>query len=161
MRGEECTNKLVKKSEQKLALLNKLFELTVGQSTAVEKPEENIAKLTELIDNKQEVINKINVLDSDFVDEYEALKAQLGIKSLEQYDAKSNDELKKLLKTTEEVTLLTRKIKKIDDENVRKMGLHINQTKRELKNVKNSMKIAKSYGKKNDEVYSVFIDKKS
>ncbi|MGV8146890.1 MAG: flagellar export chaperone FlgN [Alkaliphilus sp.] len=161
MRGEEYTQKLINISEQKLVLLNEFFELTMEQSIEVEKAGESIVKLGKLISKKQEVLDKISIIDADFANIYEAFKTELGVASLENYDAKDNEGLKKLRGITEEITIIMRKVKKVDDENVKRMGSHINRTKVELKNVKNGMKITKSYSKKNEEVQSIFIDKKS
>ncbi|MBN4062845.1 MAG: hypothetical protein COA82_11970 [Alkaliphilus sp.] len=160
MRDKERVQKLISISKQKLLLLNEIFELTTKQTAVIEKTEENIVNLSELINKKQEIMDKIDVLDVDFVGEYEALKIDLGVVSLENYDVKSDEALKALREVATKISNVMREIKITDDENTKKMSLHINTTKRELKDVKNGMKIAKSYGKKNSEVQSIFIDKR-
>jgi len=160
MRDKELIQKLISVSKQKLLLLNEMLDLTIKQSTVIEKIEANIVVLSELLSEKQEIMNKIDVLDIVFVDKYEALKIDLGVVSLKNYDVKSDEGLKELREIAAKISNVMREIKKIDDENIKKMSLNINTTKRELKDVKNGMKIAKSYGKKNSEVQSIFIDKR-
>ncbi|MBN4051144.1 hypothetical protein JYU01_02490, partial [bacterium AH-315-L21] len=72
MRDKERVQKLISISKQKLLLLNEIFELTTKQTAVIEKTEENIVNLSELINKKQEIMDKIDVLDVDFVGEYEA-----------------------------------------------------------------------------------------
>ncbi len=160
MRDEELIQRLISVSKQKLILLNEMFELTTKQTAVIEKSGDIIVNLSALINKKQEIMNKVDILDADFVGKYEALKIDLGVVSLENYDVKSDEGLKALREVAAKISNVMREIKKTDDENTKKMSLHINATKRELKDVKNGMKIAKSYGKKNSEVQSIFIDKR-
>ncbi|MFZ5968967.1 MAG: flagellar protein FlgN [Bacillota bacterium] len=149
---------LVKISEAKLILMKDLHELTKKQTHFI--CEQQIEKLMDLIQKKQQLIDKVNILDKEFAEKYDALKSSCGITSLEELNVDQYDALKLLKEVVTQIFDIIEEMKWLEKENSQTMGQVFDAAKKQLVNVRNSIKVEKLYNKKSSPYGGVFIDRK-
>ena len=149
---------LIRLSEGKLFLLKQLLTLSIQQSKNIESGE--AAKLDKLIEQKQNIMTRIDALDKEFIDKYDLLKNSAIIKVPEALDTAEKDKMRKLKDKVTEIHSLTDKIQKIDSANVEKLKKRLQSVKDELKKVRVGKKAVQGYSNKNIEGISIFLDKK-
>ncbi|ABR47012.1 conserved hypothetical protein [Alkaliphilus metalliredigens QYMF] len=160
--NEEIVSYLIRLSEGKMVLIQRLFDLTDEQQRTLK--EEEMDKLNDLIFQKKEIMDKIDVLDLEFINKLENLKKSLGIQSLSDVQEEPVAGFKVLKSKIQQVYLMMEKIQQLDKGNQQLMELNLTKVKKELKNIKVGKKATKEYGKgygkDSMEPPSIFIDKK-
>lgn len=159
MGKEELIDYLFRLSEGKLFLINQLLTLTKQQSEGLESGETDI--LNEIIDQKQNIISKIDVLDKEFLAKYDLLKSEFLIDNIGNINADDKHSMRLLQDKIKEIQMLAEKIQQIDNANIERLKKNMESVKAELKKVKFGKKISKGYGSNNSaDAVSIFIDKK-
>jgi len=156
---QELIEYLFKLSEGKLFLVNQLLTLTKQQSEGLESEETDI--LNEIIEQKQNIISRIDVLDKEFVGKYDLLKNEFLIDNVDNMHVDDKNNMRLLQNKIKEIQILTEKIQQIDNINVERLKRNMELVRSELKKVKFGKKVSKGYSnnKVTDKV-SIFIDKK-
>ncbi|MBU5676696.1 flagellar protein FlgN [Alkaliphilus sp. MSJ-5] len=159
MGREELIEYLLKLSEGKLFLINQLLTLTQQQSEGLESEESDI--LNEIIEQKQNIMDRIDVLDKEFVSKYDLLKGEFLIDNVETMQTDDKNSMRLLQDKIREIQVLTGKIQQIDNSNIERLKKNMELVKNELKKVKFGRKIAQGYGNnKVTDGISIFVDKK-
>jgi len=156
---QELLEYLLKLSEGKLFLVNQLLTLSKQQSEGLESEETDI--LNEIIEQKQNIMSRIDVLDKEFVGKYDLLKNEFLIDNVDNMHVDDKNNMRLLQNKIKEIQILTEKIQQIDNINVERLKRNMELVKSELKKVKFGKKISQGYSnnKVTDKV-SIFIDKK-
>jgi len=156
---QELIEYLFKLSEGKLFLVNQLLTLTKQQSEGLESEETDI--LNEIIEQKQNIMSRIDVLDKEFVGKYDLLKNEFLIDNVDNMHVDDKNNMRLLQNKIKEIQILTEKIQQIDNINVERLKRNMELVRSELKKVKFGKKVSKGYSnnKVTDKV-SIFIDKK-
>jgi len=156
---QELIEYLLKLSEGKLFLVNQLLTLSKQQSEGLESEETDI--LNEIIEQKQNIMSRIDVLDKEFVGKYDLLKNEFLIDNVDNMHVDDKNNMRLLQNKIKEIQILTEKIQQIDNINVERLKRNMELVRSELKKVKFGKKISQGYSnnKVTDKV-SIFIDKK-
>ncbi|SDJ92891.1 flagellar export chaperone FlgN [Natronincola ferrireducens] len=158
MKKEEIMDYLLRLSEAKLLLVNKLFKNTEAQSKTLEP--EKMQEMEIIIQEKQEIMGKIDIVDKEFVEKYAMLKKLLGITSLQELEGEEVPALKELQKKIGEIVKIIEEVQKLDEGNTEKMKRNIAEAKNNFKAVKAGKKVTAGYKNQYIESHSFFIDKK-
>ncbi len=158
MAKDELIDYLIKLSDGKLFLIKQILTLTEQQSQNIDS--EKAEKLNEIIEQKQGIMTRIDVLDKEFVSKYNILKDDFLLESLEGLGTNQKKNMKVLQDKIKEIHLLTEKIKKMDTANVEKLRKNLKSVQEELKKVGTSKKIMQGYSNKSTEGVSIFLDKR-
>ena len=108
MEKNNLIDNLIRLSEGKLFLLKQLLTLSIQQSKNIESGE--AAKLDKLIEQKQNIMTRIDALDKEFIDKYDLLKNSTIIKVPEALDTAEKDKMRKLKDKVTEIHSLIDKI---------------------------------------------------
>ena len=149
-------NKIIKLSQEKKILLIEILSLTKKQKDLIE--EDNIDDLGIVLIDKENLMNKIDLLDKDFLSLYNSIKSDEGIDSLDKIDIRKFDNLKSLKDIVSEINKILEDISSIDRENKKNMKSNIDKVKLNIKQVKKGKKAYKGYNYEG--VASMLIDEK-
>lgn len=158
MENEELVIYLIKLSEGKLFLIQQLLTLTESQSYSLEKEESD--KIEKILQQKQDLMNRIDILDEEFVNKYDILRKDSYIDNIDSLHLEGRENLKLLQNKISQIKNIIEKIQKIDKANMDKLKQNMESVKNKLKKVKYGKKVAKGYGEKKTGGYSIFVDKK-
>lgn len=149
-------NKIIKLSQEKKIILNEILSLTKKQKDLIEK--DNFDDLGIVLIDKENLMNKIDLLDKDFLFLYNSIKSDEGIDSLEKIDGRKFDNIKSLKDIIGGINNILTEISSIDRENTRNMKSNIDNIKSDIKQVKKAKKAYKGYNYEGIE--SMLIDEK-
>ena len=158
MSSKELVPYLYKLSEAKLTLMKDLMKKTKEQAKAIEN--EDTELLNKTIEDKNKIIEKIDLLDNEFLQKYERLKNYLGVESLEELSDNSQNQFKELKGKVSQITKETDKIKQVDRKNMQKMKQEMEKVQSNIQTVKKGKKAVKGYNEKYSKNSSIFIDQK-
>ncbi|HZJ76113.1 MAG TPA: flagellar export chaperone FlgN [Oscillospiraceae bacterium] len=158
MGKNDLIENLIRLSEGKLFLLKQLLTLSGQQSKNIGSGEAE--KLSELIEQKQNIMTRIDDLDREFVKKYDLLKSSIVVETSEGLRPDERDKMGVLQDRITEIYSLTKKIQKIDIANVKKLEKNLQSVQNELKKVRAGKKAVQGYSKKDTEGISIFLDKK-
>lgn len=156
--ARELTAYLYRLSDAKLHLMTNLMEATKRQQEALE--EENLEALSQAIEAKNKIIEKIDVLDKEFAEKYRDLKEALGIEDLTQVEKEPVEGFKDLKEKIHEIMSKVNSVNQLDQENLEKMKEDMKNVQSKLKNARTGKKALGSYHSKYQQNASIFIDKK-
>lgn len=152
----EMINRIIKLSQEKKLLLKEILSLTKKQKDLIE--EDNIDDLGIVLIDKENLMNKVDLLDKDFLSIYKSIKLEEEIDSLDKIDIRKFDNIKSLKDIISEVNNILTDISSIDHENKKNMKLNIDKIKQNIKQVKKAKKAYKGYNYEGTE--SILIDEK-
>lgn len=158
MGKDDLIDYLIKLSEGKLFLVKQLLTLTEQQSKNINS--EKAGKLEEIIEQKQSIMTRIDVLDKEFVEKYDVLKGDFVLETLEGLEVNQKNNMKVLQNKITKIHLLTERIQELDLANVEKLKKNLQSVQSELKKVKTSKKVIQGYSNKGTEGISIFVDKR-
>ena len=158
MAKNDLAENLIKLSDGKLFLLRQLLVLAEQQSKNIES--EGAEKLDEIIERKQSIMTKIDVLDKEFLGKFDLLKNSAIWEASEGLQPDERDKIRTLKGKITEIYSLTEKIRKIDMSNVKKLKRNLQSVQIEIKKIKEGKKIAQGYSNKNTEGISIFVDER-
>lgn len=154
----ELIEYLFKLSEGKLFLINQLWTLTQQQSETIDSGE--MDSLNDIIEQKQNIMDRVDVLDKEFAEKYDVMKAEFPIGDVGALDSESREKMRILKEKVREIHNLTEKIQQMDDSNTERFQKNMESIRNELKKVKFGQKVSKGYNvNKQKEGFSIFIDK--
>ncbi len=154
----QMINTLTSLLDEKYSLLLELKSLTWQQSQAI--TESNVDLVNELVEKKQVIIDKINVLDSKFDEIFSAFKKQSGIESIAQLRSDDAKELLPLKSAVEKVVDLINQLKTLEQENQNKAKRLLNALGDGLRRIRDGRKLNSAYNPGPLQYPSYFIDKK-
>ncbi|MCC5909267.1 MAG: flagellar export chaperone FlgN [Clostridiaceae bacterium] len=158
MKAEETVDYLFRISQGKLKLVKDLLVLTKQQGEVLEA--EEVKRLEALLSKKQELMDKIDLLDREFVEKYGLLKEALGIEDFKDLQHQKVHGLKDLQQRIQEIVTIMKEIQDINNINTSKMKESISQTKDKFKSMKTGKKAVASYTRQYKRSPSIYIDKK-
>ena len=144
--------------DKKLKLLIAIEEKSLEQAEMLKKPEVDLAAVDTNMDEKAELIEKINSLDEGFESIYAKIREQLTLNK-EQY----KDEIKAIKSMIEKVTEKSTSIQAIEARNKAQMEVVFSSQKRALQNRRSAMSVARDYYQNMNKVKHVspqFLDHK-
>lgn len=144
--------------EKKLKLLIAIEEKSLEQAEMLKNSEVNLAAVDTNMDEKAELIEKINSLDEGFESIYAKIREQLTLNK-EQY----KDEIKAIKSMIEKVTEKSTSIQAIEARNKAQMEVVFSSQKRALQNRRSAMSVARDYYQNMNKVKHVspqFLDQK-
>lgn len=152
-------DRMIELLKRKKQLLCDMFDLTKAQTDVITAG--TLDKLQELIDDKQQKINEIDKLDTDFSMYFESLKIAFGINKLNELDAASHPQAKQLKQITSEVVGLVGEISRVEKVNSEKSKKLLDELGSQIKKVNQGRKINNAYNKTNSaNPSSFFMDQK-
>lgn len=154
----DLINNLIKLSDGKLFLLKQLLTLTEQQGKNIGS--EEAEKLNKIIGQKQNIMDRVDALDKEFIGKYDLLKTKVPSGALEGLQAEDRDRMKVLQAKIQEIYSLTDKIHKLDLANVEKLKKNLKTVQDELERVRIGRKVIKGYADKSQEGVSIFLDER-
>lgn len=158
MRSQEFIDYLLRLSDAKLVLMKDLLRITEEQQEVIDN--EKVEMLDQLIQQKQSIMEKIDLLDKEFLDKYGLLKSQLGVEDLQEIDGQKLPEFKELKEKISEVVSFVEKIQQLDRENTQSLKRNMEKVKQNLKTIRTGKKAITGYNSVYKESHSIFMDKK-
>lgn len=148
--------KMIELSEEKKSLLNEILEITKFQQDLIKN--EQMEELNQSLLEKEKLIDKINIIDRDFLKFYDQVKVQEHIDSLDKIDIQKYSNIKALKEIVSEINTILNDISIIDKNNTIKMKSNVDKIKSDLKQVKEAKRAYKGYNYEN--VESILMDEK-
>jgi len=149
-------SKMIELCIRKKGYLFQLLELTKRQESIID--EDKLDELVNILKEKEEIMEKVDDLDSHFIRLFVQLKEEEKIDSFEKLPIEKYANAKELKALVNEINNIVNNLTILDKNNIAKMKASIEKTKTDLKNVKLSIRANKGYGI--GDVGSVFIDEK-
>lgn len=151
----EKIKKLTSLTRDKKSLLIELLDITEAQRDVIHNMDSEM--LMNYITCKQGIIDKIDLLDKEYMEILEILKEELGVKTIENLTDNIYIELKD---ETTKVYDLLQKIQDIEWDNSLKVKAQMEELKVKMQQVKAGKNSIKGYGGAQPTAESFFIDKK-
>lgn len=151
------SNELINLLQEKNQHLTQILNYTKLQTKAID--EQNEQKLNEYIEEKQKLIDVIDILDKRFVDNYNLLKSTIGVNSLDEISNPSIH-LKNVKSELGKVYNLVEQIMSLEKENSVKLNQQYDDIKSKLREVSGGKKIASAYDIKPISNGGAFFDTK-
>lgn len=143
----------------KVHVLEKLMELTRRQGELARSGNPDVREFDDLLDEKGQQIDMLNMLDDGFVSIYEKVKDEITDNA-----AIYKSELLEIRKMIDRATDIGVRLEALEHENKQYIETFIANKKAEVKNFKQSKNMTASYAKnmtnQNAETTSYFMDKK-
>ena len=133
--------------KKKLSILYQIYNCTSQEYGYAN--EDGIEQLGILIEEKQGMISEIDYLDRKFLVEFEDLKQELGIDSLDNIDGEGNEELTVLKLNTTEILEILNKIDDLDKKVQTKVSKLREDLAQELTKIKKQKDVSKIYNTEN------------
>ena len=153
---KELIDELISISKEKNQLLVEMQKITKGQREEIK--EEDMENLNEILDKKDYIIKEINKLDISFLTIFSQIKKNRDIQNIDEMDIEKYPNLKELKKTVKEVSSTLIAISLMDKENNNSMKAKLEETKMEIRKIKDGKKAYKGYNATIAE--SILIDEK-
>lgn len=151
--------KMTELLEKKKQLLHEMLTLTKAQTSVIAA--ESLDKLQKLVEDKQGVIDRINVLDDEFTAYMDKLKSAVGISKLDDIDVSRFPAAVRLKQGVSGVLDLVREISEIEKVNSVKSNKLLEQLGSQIQKINQGKKINNAYNSQNAAgASSFFLDKK-
>ena len=144
--------------QQKLALFGVIYDITLMQQQDIENNQAD--NIEELVQKKQQVIDNIDKLDTDFLEGYKRLKDELQLDSLDKVDINKHPELKDIKDNVQKITHMARKIMELENSNRLKLDAIFQSVKNELRQINTGKRSLKAYEAQPVHNDGIYIDKK-
>lgn len=143
MEPDKYVERLRELSGKKHVLLKDMLELTRAQSLTIN--EDGIENLQKLINDKQAIISKINMIDEEFEVYFTRLKQQLKVKNLDEVKEPGIAGIKELKQTIGQIMSTMQEIGRIEKENNDKVKKLMDAFTEEIKKLNLGKKINTAY----------------
>ena len=153
---KELIDELISISKEKSQLLVEMQKITKGQREEIK--EEDMENLNEILDKKDYIIKEINKLDISFLTIFSQIKKNEDIQNIDEMDIEKYPSLEELKKAVKEVSSTLIAISLMDKENNNSMKAKLEETKMEIRKIKDGKKAYKGYNATIAE--SILIDEK-
>lgn len=155
-------NYLIKKitqlGKEKYKTLKNIWDITEKQASNC--TEEQLLHFINLLDERQQYIERINEIDKIFEETSKILKERMKIKYLDEINVKEYPMVKDYLKISKDIINLVKRIKSLDDENNTRIEKLFSDTKIELKKIGQGKTANKLYQHDNIGLGGTFFDTK-
>ncbi|WMM24154.1 flagellar export chaperone FlgN [Tissierella sp. MB52-C2] len=148
--------RMIELSKEKKSILNEILEITKLQKDFIEN--EQMEELNEALLTKEKLIEKIDIIDKEFLNLYNQIKMEEQITSLDKIDIQKYSNIKSLKEIVSEINTILNNISIIDKNNTTKMKSNVDKIKSDLKQVKEAKRAYKGYNY--EAVGSMLIDEK-
>lgn len=156
--NNQLINQLNQIVEHKLEFFTEIYSITMEQKKDIEDNDaDNIAAL---VQQKQDIIDRVNKLDEDFLSGYKKLKEELHLDSLDFNDTKKYPEMESIKTHIEKIMGMAHKIMELENSNREKLNAIFQEVKNELRQINTGKRSLKAY--EPQPVYNdgIYIDKK-
>jgi len=144
--------------EQKLELFSEIYDITLLQQKDIENNQAE--QIEALVQQKQQIIDRVDRLDVSFLEGYKRLKEELSLDSLDKIDLSKHPELRNIKASVTEITQMAHKIMELENSNRQKLDAIFQGVKNELRQINTGRRSIKAY--EAQPVYNdgIYIDKK-
>ena len=149
-------DKLIALSKEKKQLIDEMFNFTKTLKSEIKK--EDMDNLNYILDKKDKLIDNINKIDVEFLTIFSQIKKDENIENIDQLDVEAYPNLKELKDLVTDISSVLVAISLLDEDNNKNMMKRIEETKMELKKVKEGQRAYKQYHKPIER--SILIDEK-
>lgn len=156
--GKEIINNLIKLLDTKKVYFDQILDITNKQKIDIETNDAD--HLPELVNEKQQVIDKVNQIDNAFSIQFDLLKKTLNVDNLEKIDFVKYPELKGLKQRIEDIMGMAGNVMALEKENSAKAEEIFENIKGQLKNLKRGKISLRAYDRPIDNIDGVYLDKK-
>ncbi|HYE10830.1 MAG TPA: flagellar export chaperone FlgN [Patescibacteria group bacterium] len=156
--NNQLINDLNQIIEQKLELFKEIYNITLAQQKDIEDHEAD--NIEALVQKKQQVIDKIDKLDGDFLASYNKLKEAHNLDSLDLIDTEKHPEMKNIKTHIKSIMGMAHKIMELENSNKDKLDKIFQNVKSELRQINVGKRSLNAYEPKPVYNDGVFIDKK-
>ena len=139
----ELIDELISISKQKNQLLDKMCKFTKGQREEIKK--ENMENVDGILNKKDAIIEKINRLDVSFLTIFSQIKKDEGIEDIAELDINKYPNLRELKEIIRAISSSLMAISLLDEENNKIIKEKLEETKMELRRIKDGKKAYKGY----------------
>jgi hypothetical protein len=150
--------RLLEITNAKYTYLREMLEMTSEQAVSIDG--DQIAKLEDILDGKQRIIEKIDKLDDEFEVYFHRLKSEAKIKNLEELNSSEVKGLKELKISVSNVMGIIKELSDMEQSNSSKAKKALEDIGNELKSINVAKKVNSAYGSIPLQTESFFIDKK-
>lgn len=135
---KNLVDEMIRISNEKLKLLNVILDLTKLEREYIDK--EDMDKINGILDEKDNVINRIDKLNIQFLTCFSQLKKENNVNELDELEIEDYPNLKELKEVVIEIKSTFMAISLIDDENNKEMAKGLEKIKANLKSIKKGQK---------------------
>ena len=140
---KELIDELISISKKKNQLLNEMHKITKEQREEIKKDE--MDNLNEILNEKDHIIEEINKLDVSFLTIFTQIKKEEGIENIDELDIERYPNLKTLKDIIKEISSTLIAISLLDEKNNKAMKESLEETKMELRKIKDGKRAYKGY----------------
>lgn len=140
---KELIDELISISKKKNQLLNEMHKFTKEQREEIKKDE--MDNLNEILNEKDHIIEEINKLDVSFLTIFTQIKKEEGIENIDELDIERYPNLKTLKDIIKEISSTLIAISLLDEKNNKAMKESLEETKMELRKIKDGKRAYKGY----------------
>ena len=144
--------------EKKLELFNEMYKITVSQQKDIEENE--AGNIEVLVQQKQQVIDRIDKLDESFLSGFNKLKNEFQLDSIDLIDTNKHPEMMNIKNHIKSIMGMAHKMMELENSNREKLDSIFQSVKEELKQINTGKRSLKAYDQKPINNDGIFIDKK-
>lgn len=144
--------------EEKLELFHEMYKITVAQQKDIEENEADNIEV--LVQQKQEVIDRIDKLDESFLAGFNKLKKEFQLDSIDLIDTNKYPEMMNIKNHIKSIMGMAHKMMELENSNREKLDSLFQNVKNELKQINTGKRSLKAYELKPIYTDGIFIDKK-
>lgn len=144
--------------EKKLELFNEMYNITVSQQKDIEENE--AGNIEVLVQQKQQIIDRIDKLDESFLSGFNKLKNEFQLDSIDLIDTNKHPEMMNIKNHIKSIMGMAHKIMELENSNREKLDSIFQSVKEELKQINTGKRSLKAYEQKPVYNDGIFIDKK-
>lgn len=144
--------------EKKLELFNEMYNITVSQQKDIEENE--AGNIEVLVQQKQQIIDRIDKLDESFLSGFNKLKNEFQLDSIDLIDTNKHPEMMDIKNHIKSIMGMAHKIMELENSNREKLDSIFQSVKEELKQINTGKRSLKAYEQKPVYNDGIFIDKK-
>ena len=149
-------DQLISISKEKNQLLFEMQGITKEQREEIK--EEDMKSLNGILDKKDYIIKEIDKLDISFLTIFSKIKKEEKIENIDELDVDRYPSLRELKKIIKEISSTLMAISLIDEQNNNSMKSKLEETKMDIRRIKDGKKAYRGYNTKIPE--SILIDEK-
>lgn len=144
--------------EKKLEFFNEMYKITLAQQKDIEENE--AGNIEVLVQQKQQVIDKIDKLDESFLAGFNKLKKEFKLESIDLIDTNKYPEMMNIKNHIKSIMGMAHKIMELENSNRIVLDSIFQSVKEELKQINTGKRSLKAYDQKPINNDGIYIDKK-
>lgn len=140
---KELIDRLISIGKEKDQLLKEMYRFSKEQTEKIDK--EDMEDLNGILNKKEHIIKEIDKLDISFLTIFSQIKKDEGIENIDGLDVYKYPNLKELKETVKEISSSLTAISLLDEENNKNIKQKLEETKMELRKIKDGKKAYRGY----------------